>query len=102
MHQITDFLQFTCIISTFYESPLKSLLVCKVLTYTISTFYDNHVRSFLVCKVFFEMTAGIQLKYAKNMKFTMKYTHTINRIIMIVKQQSHAIAIVLEITQPYY
>ena len=37
MHQITDFLQFTCIISTFYESPLKSLLVCKV---------------------FFEMTAG--------------------------------------------
>ena len=58
MHQITDFLQFTCIISTFYESPLKSLLVCKDFTYTISTFYDNHVRSLLVCKVFFEMTAG--------------------------------------------
>ena len=37
MHQITDFLQFTCIINTFYENPLKSLLVCKV---------------------FFEMTAG--------------------------------------------
>ena len=54
MHQM----QFTYIISTFYESPLKSLLVCKDFTYTISTFYDNHVRSLLVCKVFFEITAG--------------------------------------------
>ena len=42
----------------FYESPLKSLLVCKDFTYTISTFYDNRVRSLLVCKVFYEMTAG--------------------------------------------
>ena len=59
MHQITDFLQFTCIISTFYESPLKSLLVCKDFTYIISSFYDKRVRSLLVCKVFFfEMTAG--------------------------------------------
>ena len=28
--------------------------------------------------------------------------HAINRIIVMVKQQSHAIAIVLEIAQPYY
>ena len=37
---------------------LKSLLVCKVFTYTISTFYDNCVRSLSVWKVFFEMAAG--------------------------------------------
>ena len=89
MHQITDFLQFTCIISTFYESPLKSLLVCKDFIYTTSTFYDNRVRSLLACKVFVDIPVAqgtpvakrtrqrtlmylveIHLKYAKNMKFT--------------------------------
>ena len=40
----------------------------------------------------------IQLKYVGNMKNTQ---HAINRIIMIVMKQSHAIAITLKIAQPY-
>ena len=51
MHQITDN-------KYIFGSPLKILLVCKVLYTQSVLFYDNRVRSLLVCKVVFEMTAG--------------------------------------------
>ena len=58
MHQITvfnDFLQFTCIISTFYDNSVRSLLVCKVFTCAKNTFYDNCIKEL---EIFFEMIAG--------------------------------------------
>ena len=49
---------------TFYDNPVRSLLICKVFTYTIRMcFYDNHVRSATFFEITTENTVEICQKY---------------------------------------